>query len=159
MQECSGNIIYHAEEEQVEAALEYGAAPSLFTKGLPEALPTEAAVPKNWCARSAQGMLFWKEVWSWTKACSKLSRLFFPLDFAKPAVKKKMKIHFSPELCEKKNNVHNFLQDHCNRGTNSWETSALTSARMVLCLESEKNTFKKRMNCQNWQRILGHVVV
>ena len=36
---------YHAEEEQVEAALEYGAAPSLFTKGLPEALPTEAAVP------------------------------------------------------------------------------------------------------------------
>jgi hypothetical protein len=46
MQECSGNIInYHAEEEQVEAALEYGAAPSLFTKGLPEALPTEAAVP------------------------------------------------------------------------------------------------------------------
>ena len=68
---------YHAEEEQVEAALEYAAAPSLFTKGLPEALPTEAAVPKNWCARSAQGMLFWKEVWSWTKACSKLSRLFF----------------------------------------------------------------------------------
>ena len=49
---------YHVEEEQVEAALEYGAAPSLFTKGLPEALPTEAAVPKNWCARSAQGMLF-----------------------------------------------------------------------------------------------------
>ena len=44
---------YHAEEEQVEAALEYRAAPSLFTKGLPEALPTEAAVPKNWCARSA----------------------------------------------------------------------------------------------------------
>ena len=57
MQECSGNIIYHAEEEQVEAALEYRAAPSLFTKGLPEALP-EAAVPKNWCTRSAQGMLF-----------------------------------------------------------------------------------------------------
>ena len=49
---------YYAEEEQVEAALEYDAAPSLFTKGLPEALPTEAAVPKNWCARSAQGMLF-----------------------------------------------------------------------------------------------------
>ena len=49
---------YHAEEEQVEAALEYGAAPSLFTKGLPGALPTEAAVPKNWCARSAQGTLF-----------------------------------------------------------------------------------------------------
>ena len=44
---------YHAEEEQVEAAWEYRAAPSLFTKGLPEALPTEAAVPKNWCARSA----------------------------------------------------------------------------------------------------------
>ena len=45
---------YHAEEEQVEAALEYGAAPSLFTRGLPEALPTEAAVPyKNWCARIA----------------------------------------------------------------------------------------------------------
>ena len=37
----------------MEAALEYGAAPSLFTKGLPEALPTEAAVPKNWCARHA----------------------------------------------------------------------------------------------------------
>ena len=54
------------------------------------------------------------------------------------------KIHFSPEMCEKKSNVHNFLQDHCNRGANSWETSALTSAHMVLCLESEKNTFKKR---------------
>ena len=44
---------YHAEEEHVEAALEYGAAPSLFTKGLPEALPTETAVPKNWRARIA----------------------------------------------------------------------------------------------------------
>ena len=52
--------------------------------------------------------------------------------------------HFSPELCEKKSNVHKSLQDHCNRGTNSWETSALTSAHMVLCLESEKNTFKKK---------------
>ena len=29
-------------------------------------------------------------------------------------------------------------------GANSWETSALTSAHMVLCLESEKNTLKKR---------------
>ena len=75
----------------MEAALEYGAAPSLFTKGLPEALPTEAAVPKNWCARSAQGMLFWKEVWSWTKACSKLSRLFFPLDFASLLSRKRWK--------------------------------------------------------------------
>ena len=56
--------------------------------------------------------------------------------------KKKMKkIHFSPEMCKKKSNVHKFLQDHCNRGANSWETSALTSAHMVLCLESEKNTF------------------
>ena len=91
MQECSGNITAHAEEEQVEAALEYGAAPSLFTKILPEALPTEAAVPKNWCARSAQGMLFWKEVWSWTKACSKLSRLFFPLDFASLLSRKRWK--------------------------------------------------------------------
>ena len=68
----------------------------------------------------------------------------FSIGFCKPAVKKKMKIHFSPELCEKKSNVQKKLQDHCNRGTNSWETSALTSAHMVLCLESEKNTFKKR---------------
>ena len=68
----------------------------------------------------------------------------FSIGFCKPAVKKKIKIHFSPELCEKKSNVQKFLQDHCNRGTNSWETSALTSAHMVLCLESEKNTFKKK---------------
>ena len=58
IQQCSAARVfwkhyYHAEEEQVEAALEYGAAPSLFTKGLPEALPTKAAGPKNWCARSA----------------------------------------------------------------------------------------------------------
>ena len=66
----------------------------------------------------------------------------FSIGFCKPAVKKKMKnIHFSPEMCKKKSNVHKFLQDHCNRGANSWETSALTSAHMVLCLESEKNTF------------------
>ena len=45
---------YHAEEEQVEAALEHGAAPSMFTKGLPEALPTEAAVPIR---IGAQGVL------------------------------------------------------------------------------------------------------
>ena len=159
MQECSGNIIYHAEEEQVEAALEYGAAPSLFTKGLPEALPTEAAVPKNWCARSAQGMLFWKEVWSWTKACSKLSRLFFALDFASLLSRKRWKYTSLQSCVRRKTTCTIFLQDHCNRGTNSWETSALTSAHMVLCLESEKNTFKKRTNCQNWQRILGHVVV
>ena len=35
----------------------------------------------------------------------------FSIGFCKPAVKKKMKqIHFSPEMCEKKSNVHNFLQ-------------------------------------------------
>ena len=55
-----------------------------------------------------------------------------------------MKTHFSPQLCEKKSKVHKFLLDHCEKGTNSWETPALTSAQMVLCLESEKNIFKKR---------------
>ena len=46
MQECSGNFITTLKKNKcMEAALEYGAAPSLFTKGLPEALPTEAAEP------------------------------------------------------------------------------------------------------------------
>ena len=36
---------YHAELEQVEAALECGAAPSLFAKGLAKETPTPAAEP------------------------------------------------------------------------------------------------------------------
>ena len=41
--------------------------------------------------RVLSGMLSWKEVWSWTKACSKLSRLFFPLDFASLLSRKRWK--------------------------------------------------------------------
>ena len=68
----------------------------------------------------------------------------FSIAFCKPAANKKTKIYFSPQLCEKPSKAHKFLLDHCEKGTNSWETSALTSAQMVLCLESENNIFKKR---------------
>ena len=68
----------------------------------------------------------------------------FSIGFCKPAVNKKKKIYFSPELCAKRSQAYQFLQNHCNKGTNSWENSDLTSAHMVLCLESEKKTFQKK---------------
>ena len=71
------------------------------------------------------------------------------IGFCKPGVNKKTKSFFSPELCAKRSQVCQFLQNHCNKGTNSWENSDLTSAHMVLCLEREKKTFQKKPSCQN----------
>ena len=68
----------------------------------------------------------------------------FSIGFCKPAVKKRMKKYTSLQRCvRRKATCTIVLQDHCNRGANSWETSALTSAHMVLCLESEEH-FKKK---------------
>ena len=48
-------------------------------------------------------------------------------------------------MCEKKSNVHKFLQDHCNRGTKFMGNFCIDiGTKMVLCLESEKNTFLKK---------------
>ena len=94
------------------------------------------------------GTQFSKEVWSWTKACSKLSLLCFPLVFASLLSTRK-RFFFSPELCAKRSQVCQFLQNHCNKGTNSWENSDLTSAHMVLCLEVKKKAFQKKGRAVN----------
>ena len=69
----------------------------------------------------------------------------FSIGFCKPGVNKKTKSFFSPELCAKRSQVCQFLQNHCNKGTNSWENSDLTSAHTVLCLEREKKTIQKNL--------------
>ena len=70
------------------------------------------------------------------------------------------KIHFSPEMCEKKSNVHKFLQDHCNRGTKLMGNFCIDiGTNGAVSGIREEHFFKKGTNWQNWQRILGHVVV
>ena len=69
----------------------------------------------------------------------------FSIGFCKPAVKKKMKKYTSLQRCvRRKATCTNFYRITATEAQNSWETSALTSAQMVLCLESEKNTFLKK---------------
>ena len=69
----------------------------------------------------------------------------FSIGFCKPGVNKQTKSFFSPELCAKRSQVCQFLQNHCNKGTNSWENSDLTSARMhgVMSRKREENFSKK----------------
>ena len=75
----------------------------------------------------------------------------FSIGFCKPAVKKKMKkIHFSPEMCEKKSNVHKFLQDHCNRGTKLMGNFCIDiGTNGAVSGIREEHFFKKGTNCQN----------
>ena len=72
----------------------------------------------------------------------------FSIGFCKPAVKKKMKIHFSPELCEKKSNVHftgSLQQRHKLMGNFCIDIGAHGAVFGI----REEHFQKKRTNCQN----------
>ena len=83
----------------------------------------------------------------------------FSIGFCKPAVKEKMKIHFSPELCEKKSNAHFFYRITAAEAQTHGKLLRW-HRRTWCCVWNQRRTLsKKRTNCQNWQRDLGHVVV